>query len=161
MPSVIKDGIHLAYETWGSATCRRVIEYIANNKQHYGKLIRSMAERELEVILDQLNDWNKHVLIEGEETEATNEMTDIAAANLEYKEWSSQMGEYAVDTMPVNRREAMTNLEKRQEIEEQILQITKSYELVPKMIYPPNNADDKWITDEEPLKSRAPKILRW
>ena len=42
-----------------------------------------------------------------------------------------------------------------------MLQITKSYELVPKMIYPLNNAEDNWITDEEPLNKRPPTPPRW
>jgi len=42
-----------------------------------------------------------------------------------------------------------------------MLQITKSYELVPKMIYPLNNAEDNWITDDEPLNKRPPTPPRW
>jgi hypothetical protein len=42
-----------------------------------------------------------------------------------------------------------------------MLQITKAYELVPKMIYPLNNAEDNWITDDEPLNKRPPTPPRW
>ena len=41
-----------------------------------------------------------------------------------------------------------------------MLQITKSYELVPKMIYPLNNAEDNWITDEEPLSKSWERLSR-
>lgn len=41
-----------------------------------------------------------------------------------------------------------------------MLNITKSYELVPKLIYPLNNAEQNWITDEEP-KKRPPTPPRW
>ena len=34
-------------------------------------------------------------------------------------------------------------------------------ETVPKMIYPLNNAEDNWITDEEPLNKRPPTPPRW
>lgn len=42
-----------------------------------------------------------------------------------------------------------------------MLQITKSYDIVPKMIYPLNNPEQNWITDEEPLKKRPPTPPRW
>ena len=42
-----------------------------------------------------------------------------------------------------------------------MLNITKSYELVPKMIYPLNNPEQNWITDEEPMKKRPPTPPRW
>jgi hypothetical protein len=41
-----------------------------------------------------------------------------------------------------------------------MLNITKAYELVPKMIYPLNNPEQNWITDEEP-KKRPPTPPRW
>ena len=37
-----------------------------------------------------------------------------------------------------------------------VLFITKKFEIVPKMIYPLNNPEQNWITDEEPLKKRRP-----
>jgi len=42
-----------------------------------------------------------------------------------------------------------------------MLQITKAYELVPKMIYPLNNADDNWMMDEESQNKRPPTPPRW
>ena len=42
-----------------------------------------------------------------------------------------------------------------------MLQITKNYELVPKMIYPLNNADDNWMMDEESNNKRPPTPPRW
>jgi hypothetical protein len=42
-----------------------------------------------------------------------------------------------------------------------MLNITKSYELVPKMIYPLNNADQNWLAEDENNKKRPPTPPRW
>lgn len=42
-----------------------------------------------------------------------------------------------------------------------VLFITRKFEIIPKLIYPLNNPEQNWITDEEPLKKRPPTPPRW
>ena len=42
-----------------------------------------------------------------------------------------------------------------------VLFINKSFEIVPKLIYPLNNGEDNWINDEDPQKKRPPTPPRW
>ena len=39
--------------------------------------------------------------------------------------------------------------------------ITRNFDIIPKLIYPLNNPEQNWITDEEPLKKRPPTPPRW
>ena len=42
-----------------------------------------------------------------------------------------------------------------------VLFITRTLEINPKLIYPLNNPEQNWITDEEPLKKRPPTPPSW
>jgi diadenosine tetraphosphatase ApaH/serine/threonine PP2A family protein phosphatase len=42
-----------------------------------------------------------------------------------------------------------------------MLNITKSYQLVPKMIYPLNNAEQNWLAEDDNNKKRPPTPPRW
>ena len=42
-----------------------------------------------------------------------------------------------------------------------MIQITKQYELIPKMIYPLNNAEENWITDPAKVDLRPPTPPKW
>jgi protein phosphatase len=42
-----------------------------------------------------------------------------------------------------------------------MLVITKTFEIIPKMIYPLNNAEQNWIVEETSGKKRPPTPPRW
>lgn len=39
--------------------------------------------------------------------------------------------------------------------------ITKTFEIIPKMIYPLNNPEQNWMTEEDAMKKRPPTPPRW